>query len=127
MFSKKYRNIVIIVLCLVVPLLLSVVEGFNGTMNVLLGDDRTKEITDEYNSLKKNTSLLENEGLSQESIDSSNSKKRIDELGKSVVSEMSQNGNIYAGVQGRLEKMAENGGLGEENTEKMLIRQYGST
>jgi hypothetical protein len=126
MFSKKYRNVVIITLCLLIPLVLSIVEGFNGTMNILLGDDRTKEIMDEYNKLKNNTTLLQNEGLSQDVIDNSNSNKKIDELKTKMLDEISQNGKIYASIQGRIEKTAESGGLSEENSENMFMRQYGS-
>ena len=126
MFSKKYRNVVIITLCLLIPLVLSIVEGFNGTMNILLGDDRTKEIMDEYNKLKNNTTLLQNEGLSQDAIDNSNSNKKIDELKKKMLDEISRNGKIYASIQGRIEKTAESGGLSEENSENMFMRQYGS-
>ena len=126
MFSKKYRNVVIITLCLLIPLVLSIVEGFNGTMNILLGDDRTKEIMDEYNKLKNNTTLLQNEGLSQDAIDNSNSNKKIDELKTKMLDEISRNGKIYASIQGRIEKTAESGGLSEENSENMFMRQYGS-
>jgi hypothetical protein len=126
MFSKKIRNVVIITLCLLIPLVVSIVEGFNGTMNILLGDDRTKEIMDEYNELKNNTTLLQNEGLSQDAIDNSNSNKKIDELKTKMLDEISRNGKVYASIQGRIEKTAESGGLSEENSENMFMRQYGS-